>query len=81
MVFIGKVIQVLEGGLETNLRIAINLDYDCIVLAYYPSDLVSSRVLEGDIITIYGISKGLYTYESTLGQDITVPLISVQFIE
>lgn len=81
VIFIGKVIQVLEGDTETNLRIAINADYNCVVLAYYSSDLVSSRVLEGDMITIYGISRGLYTYESTLGQDITVPLISVQFIE
>lgn len=78
--FKGKVIQVSEGS-SIHLRIAIDSDYDKVILAEYSSSIVSSRVLEDDIITIYGISKGLYTYQSTMGGAITVPLISVDKID
>ena len=73
--------QVIEGDEEIDLRIAINGDYDHVILVYYPKNLVSSRVLEDDYITIYGISKGLYTYESTMGGHITVPMIGVDKID
>ena len=48
---------------------------------YYQKDIVSSRVLEDDYITIYGVSEGLYTYQSTMGGKITVPLIYVEKID
>ncbi len=79
--FSGKVIQVIEGDYETDLRIAIGGDYDCVILVYYYASIVDSRVLEDDWITIYGVSEGLYTYESTLGGNITVPLIKVDKID
>ena len=52
-----------------------------LVLVYYNSSLTSSRVLEDDMITIYGISQGIYSYESTMGGNITVPLIAVKEIK
>ena len=74
-------IQVIEGDSEVNLRVAVNNDYNKIILvAYYP-DLVSSRVLEDDTITIYGTSQGLYTYQSTMGGMITIPLIFADKID
>lgn len=76
----GEVIQVLEGDGETQLRIALDDYYDDVVLVYYDSNIVSERVLEDDIVTYYGTSYGLYTYESTMGGDITVPLIEVHKI-
>lgn len=79
--FYGQVIQVIEDGSETDLRIAINGDYNCVILVYYNSSILASRVLEDDYITIYGISQGLYTYQSTLGGDITVPLIQIDKID
>jgi hypothetical protein len=79
--FYGEVIQVVEGDDETDLRIAVNGDYNTIILVYYPSSLIKSRVLEDDYITIYGVSKGLYTYESTGSGKITIPLISVDKID
>ena len=79
--FYGKVIQVLEGDKEIDLRIAIDGDYDMVVLVYYPKTLLSSRVLEDDYITIYGTSMGIYTYESTMGGHITVPLIKVEKVD
>lgn len=79
--FSGKVIQVIEGDGETNLRIAINDDYNHVILVYYDPSILKSRVLENDNITFYGISQGLYTYESTMGGKITVPLVSIDKIE
>ena len=84
--FYGKVVQVIEGNGETKLRIATKSNsyggyYDDVVLVYYNSSLTSSRVLEDDMITIYGISQGLYSYESTMGGNITVPLIAVKEIK
>lgn len=79
--FRGKVVQVIEGDDETQIRLAVNNDYDMIVLAEYTTDIVSSRVLENDTITIYGISAGLISYKSTLGGTITIPGILVQKID
>ena len=70
----------MEGDGETQLRIAVNDNYDTILLAFYPSDLVESRVLENDNITVSGESLGLYTYESTLGGEISIPLLEVKVI-
>lgn len=36
------------------------------------------RILEDDIITIFGVSSGLITYTSTLGGNITIPAVSVE---
>lgn len=79
--FTGEVIQVMEGSNETQLRVAINSNYDNIALVSYTSNIVSSRVLEDDQITLYGVSKGLYTYQSTMGGNITIPLIGVDKID
>ena len=77
----GKVIQLIEGGEETQIRLAVDGDYDKIILIGYDPAIVSERVLEDDYITIYGISMGIYTYESTIGGMISVPAVYVEHIE
>ncbi len=78
----GKVIQVIEGeASQTQLRIAVNDDYDRVVYAAYDSSIVDSRILEDDQITIMGISSGLLTYQSTMGGDITIPAVKIDVIE
>ena len=79
--FYGEVIQVIEGDGEVQIRLAVNGDYDCIILGAYDSSIVTSRVLEGDNITIYGVSMGLITYESTMGGNITIPAVLIEKIE
>lgn len=76
----GKVIQVIEGNSETDLRIAINNNYDTILLASYKPNITPTRVLENDNVTIKGVSQGLYTYNSTIGGKITLPLVLVDNI-
>lgn len=76
--FYGKVIQVIEGTSETQLRLAIGGDYDSIIFCRVPkAKTANMRILENDYITIMGKSNGLLTYESTMGGNITIPDISV----
>lgn len=79
--FTGKVIQVMESDGETDLRIAVDGNYDNVILVAYDPKITSTRVLENDNVTIKGKSNGLYTYDSTLGGKITVPLILVDKIQ
>lgn len=79
--FTGKVIQVLEGDAINNIRFAVNSNYDTLLLCKYNKNIVESRVLEDDVITIYGTSGGLFTYESVAGTSITLPLVYIEKIE
>lgn len=79
--FSGKVLQVMEGDSRTQLRVAVDGNYDTVVYADYDKSIVTSRILEDDYITISGISDGLLSYESTLGGTITIPSIDVKKID
>lgn len=71
--FGGTVIQVSEGDIYNNYRIAIDDDYDNIVLVEIVALTNDNRILEDDNVTIYSQYEGLTTYESVSGSDITVP--------
>jgi len=79
--FYGKVIQILEENGQVQIRLAVNDDYDTILLGGYDSSIVSSRVLEDDEITIYGTSMGLISYQSTMGGTITIPAVRIDKID
>ena len=79
--FSGEVIQVMESDGETQLRIAVDGNYDNVIYVGYNSKIINTRILENDYVTFRGISKGLITYQSTLGGEITIPLVYVQQIE
>lgn len=79
--FTGEVIQTLEEDGQVDMRLAVDGEYNNILYCVYESNIVSSRVLEGDTITIYGTSMGLYSYESTTGVTITIPCVWVDKID
>ena len=79
--FTGKVLQVIENSSEINLRIAVNDNYDTVIFVGYDPKITSIRVLENDYVTIRGKSIGIYSYESTLGGQISVPGIWVDYIK
>jgi hypothetical protein len=79
--FSGKVIQVLEGTGEIDIRLAVDGNYDNIILGEYDSSIVSSRVLENDTITIYGYSLGTTSYQSVMGGTITIPAVYIEKID
>ena len=79
--FYGKVIQVSENDSSVNIRLAVNDNYDTVILGEYLKSTVSSRILEDDYITIYGTSVGTISYESTFGKNITIPGVYIEKID
>jgi len=43
--------------------------------------LNNSHILKDDLITFYGTSRNLISYESTLGGQITVPAVGADHID
>lgn len=80
--FHGKVIQIIEGDTEVQMRLAVNDDYDKILYCAISKDnLKGTRILENDKITIYGVSTGLITYNSTMGGKISIPGVLIEKYE
>ncbi|QHJ72492.1 toxin regulator [Planococcus halotolerans] len=79
--FSGTVIQVMEGDGLTQIRLAVNDDYDTILFAEFDAAVLDYRILEDDTITIRGLSSGLITYESTMGGSISIPGVIIDQIE
>lgn len=64
------------------MRLAVNNNYDTILYCAVPkSEMHGSRILENDKITIYGMSNGIITYESTLGGNISIPSVLIDKYE
>ena len=82
--FKGEVIQVQEDTTEKLAVLRVNTklsDYDYIE-NYYEDDTVyvvvynydmNNRILEEDIIDMYGIYYGIETYETVLGSSVSIP--------
>lgn len=91
--FTGEVIQVTNGSNsnETILRVNVtpkryeysNETYydDTILVCYEYSNSYESKILEDDIITLYGQSVGTYTYEAIMGNSVTIPAIYAMYID
>lgn len=79
--FKGKVLQVLEDSGVTQIRLAIDGDYDKVILVGYSSSILDVKLLEGDVVTVYGESQGDVTYTSTIGKPITLPLVLTNKID
>ena len=91
----GKVIQVLDSDSwfddSTTLRINITAEpnefaeggylWDDTIVASVTISEGEDRILENDIIDFYGTCAGLYTYESVLGQKISLPRIDIKYFE
>ena len=77
LTFSGEVAQVIEGDGMTELRIAVDGDYDDIIYGIYDNRILDSRLLEDDKIQFYGESCGIISYQSTLGETISIPSISI----
>lgn len=81
--FTGKVIQVMQKGNSYTLRVNITKTrwgYDDTILVSYSAKDGDSRILEDDIVTMYGFLGGTYTYETVMGSSLTVPLLYAEYI-
>ena len=82
--YTGEVIQVLESGSYVELRVNITegkYSYSDTIYVTYTMKDGESRILEDDIITIYGVNEGLYSYTSIFGATVTLPLVKAEYIE
>ena len=90
-VFTGEVIQVSESWGDTvDLRINVTKkSYEYIDDEYWEDTIYATveipdgadRILEDDIITIWGTCDGLYSYTSILGSSVSLPKIDIKYYE
>ena len=83
--YTGEIIQVLETGNELQLRVNITRDsygwYSDTIFVFYTRKDGESRLLENDIITLYGKNAGTISYESIFGATITIPCVYAEYID
>lgn len=86
----GEVIQVQETSVlfsdDTSLTLRVNVTkntygYEDTIYVTYTLPSGADRILEDDIITIYGECEGTETYTSVLGNSVTLPSINAKYIE
>lgn len=80
--FSGKILQVIEGSSKVSFRIATKSNgYDDVVYCTYniPDDY--KRFLEDDRVNVWGVSTGVYSYETVMGNTLTIPSCTVDRIE
>ena len=88
--FTGQVVQVQEDyslfgkSNSITIRLAVTKDsygfWDDYVYCTYTYSIGESKILEEDIITIYGECKGDISYVSVLGSNITLPEVSIKYL-
>lgn len=81
----GEVVQVSENNISIGMRVNITENEygwyeDTVYIIYYPED-GEDKILEDDIITIYGTAEGEYSYTSVMGAYITIPKILAEYVE
>lgn len=83
--FTGEVIQVLESGSSVTLRVNVTkgkYSYeDTVYVTYTRKSDTESRILEDDIVAMWGTFAGLQTYETILGGSVTIPKFNAEYIE
>lgn len=82
--FTGEVIQVMEDSGLYTLRVDVtktSWGYDDTVLVHYVASDGAPRILEDDVITLYGTMGGMTSYESVMGATITLPVMYAQYVE
>ena len=78
--FRGEVVQLIESSSENQIRLAIDGDYDKMILVGYDPSISNVRIIEDDWIEIYGRSVGIFQYESTMGATISIPAVYVDIL-
>lgn len=86
--FTGEATQVLVEDNIVNIRMSVTKSeifgsdfYEDVIFVIYEMAEGESRILEKDIITVYGKLNGVLTYESVLGGNVTVPRVDVKYID
>ena len=86
LVYNGEIVQIIYAntGSIATLRIAVSttddISYSNMILAEYDMSSSSERLLEGDLVTIYGNCEGAKSYETVLGAKVTLPYIYIRYV-
>lgn len=75
----GEVLQIISES-DSAIEFLLRSDEDQVVYVYYYRE-GTSRILEGDKVTVYGTFYILETYTTLLGTSNTVPRLSVYYLE
>lgn len=78
--FTGKIVQATSGRYRMDVTKG-QFTYTDTIMFDIGENILSEKILEDDIVTIWGESEGQYTYKAVLGNEITVPKIKVEYIE
>lgn len=82
--FSGYVVQVCSEASSSydysTYRVATSGRYNNVVYIKVYNYDSGSRILEDDYITFYGESAGLYSYTTVMGAKMTIPSVSVEYI-
>ncbi len=83
MKYTGKVLQINEGFITTDIRLAVTKTS----YGYSVNDVIwveyigTTDFVEDDIVTVYGEITGSYSYTSIAGWKITLPSMDADTIE
>lgn len=79
--FTGKVIQVQEDVMRVNVtQGSYGIWSDTIYVNYLPRSS-ANRILEDDIITLYGTMEELKTYTTIMNSSVTIPQVTAKYID
>lgn len=84
--FTGQVVQIEESWGSDVIRLNVTKDQygiwsDTIYVDYTPKSENESRILEDDIITVYGELSGIKTYTTVLMSDVSIPYLKAQYVD
>ena len=90
--FEGQVIQVVEHGDNITMRVEITkeenqfakngyLYSDPIYVEYTRKSEAESRILDDDVIMMYGTLNGTKSYDTVLGDNVTIPFFKAEYID
>ena len=85
--FTGEVIQVMENSFLGDITYTLRVDvtptsygYTDTIYVTYDAPEGAARLLEYDIVTMYGTLRGTVTYETILGASVTIPSFDAAYI-
>ena len=84
VVYMGKVSEVIDPDNDLILRVNVtkneNEQWDDTIWVNYTKPAGSNRILEDDIVQLWGVIKGLRQYQAVLGNQISIPEIDARDI-
>lgn len=78
--FTGEVVQVMDDFFRVDIT-KTDYGYTDTIAFDFDADSLKENILEGDVVTVWGQSKGFYTYTSIMKQEVTVPFVRAVYIQ